>query len=562
MNLTMRRRMAESAASRRDFETADDTFRKAKAEEGRALERLRLLRSGHVDAVTQEYTLPSHIEGRVVDRMVNPGVEVQGQFSGGTSVELFTVGDTDVLWLHVDVAQAELPQVRIGAPVTVRVLAYPDRVFAGKLEWVSPTLDPALRTARVRRSMRTPDGLLKPEMFVTAATGTPATEGLGIPRQAVVCINGQSTSRGEAARTVDRPSNDAKWSFRSARAIWRISHLPLDLAEAKWVPVLGNLAEGERVLVEESHPAEHTDGELFRAKSKLVIAIAEQQEVPHAVTMGGRLTFYEMQVTHVFSPVGGRIIRFLAGPGVKKGGPLALVSSPDLGSAFSDELKAKADLVAVEHERRRQREMHVLHASSEHDLEAAEDNYARVKAKYDRAEQKTRLSREGALDSVSQQFVLRSPIDGDVIANARARGSRPVLRSIQHRRAPHELDRLWLLADAARGRPAAPDKRRQAGPGGIFWPAIPWHGGLGLGYARSRVAHGQGAMRPRTRGGGDWRGTGWSASPGRARPWPGCATRSCAKVRRRLPSSISPTYRVARSPFGAGAPSEQLAGNM
>jgi len=29
-----------------------------------------------------------------------------------------------------------------------------------------------------------------------------------------------------------------------------------------------------------------------------------------------------------------------------------------------------------------------------------------------------------------------------------------------------------------------------------------------------------------------------------------------------LPSSISPTYRVARSPFGAGAPSEQLAGNM
>ena len=137
---------AEQAASGRDYEGAEDNYRKAKAEEERALQRLRFLRSGQVDAVTQEYTLPSPIAGRVVARYVNPGVEVQGQFSGGTAAELFTIGDIDKLWLFADVGEEDLQAVRLGARVEVRVLAYPQRVFDGRVEWLSPALDhPPLR---------------------------------------------------------------------------------------------------------------------------------------------------------------------------------------------------------------------------------------------------------------------------------------------------------------------------------------------------------------------------------------------------------------------------------
>ena len=64
--------------------------RRAKAEEERALKRLRLLRAGRIDEVTQEYALVSQLDGWVIARNANPGVEVQGQFSGGApSGELY-----------------------------------------------------------------------------------------------------------------------------------------------------------------------------------------------------------------------------------------------------------------------------------------------------------------------------------------------------------------------------------------------------------------------------------------------------------------------------------------
>jgi cobalt-zinc-cadmium efflux system membrane fusion protein len=145
---------------------------------------------------------------------------------------------------------------------------------------------------------------------------------------------------------------------------------------------------------------------------------AEERDLPEVLTSGGRLTFDDRLVTHVFSPVNGRIERVVAAPGqlVRKGDPLAVLASQDLGSAFSDELKAQADLIAAQHEVARQRDMFALQAGSARDLEAAEDNYGRAKAEHERASQKIRILRSRGADGVSQEFVLRSPIDGEVVA--------------------------------------------------------------------------------------------------------------------------------------------------
>ena len=51
------------------------------------------------------------------------------------------------------------------------------------------SLDPALRTARVRASVANPDGLLKPEMYATVVIGRPAVQKLAIPREAIVRID-------------------------------------------------------------------------------------------------------------------------------------------------------------------------------------------------------------------------------------------------------------------------------------------------------------------------------------------------------------------------------------
>lgn len=492
---------AERAGSSRDFETAEDNYRKAAAEHQRALQRLRLLRAGRIDRVTQEYTLPSPIAGRVVARTVNPGIEVQGQYSGGTAVELFTVGSTGTVWLFADVSAGDLAQVQPGAAVSARVLAYPDRLFRGKVEWQSATLDPVLRTGRIRCSLDNAEGLLKPEMFASVLIERPAVQRLSVPRESVVRINDQSFLYVAAGA---RPGGKQVFKRRHVaiperagngkRKVARGSEVfvPVDGGEADLVPVLDGVAEGEKVLIDRGPQRPGTDGEVSlsrdqMARGKIDVVTVEERDIPETLTVGGRLAFDDLRVAHVFSPVNGRIAQVLAAPGqrVKKGAPLAIISSADLGAAFADERKAHADLTAAEHEVKRQREMYALHASSQKDLETAEDNFGRAKAEYQRAAQKTRLLREGARSASGQEFVLRSPIEGEVIARTanpgvEVQGAYAGGGTLVELFTVGSTDELWLIGDVYEAdlpfvKPgAAVSLELPAHPGRLFHGTVDW----------------------------------------------------------------------------------------
>src|ERR1700737_1800996 len=294
---------AEKAASSRDFENAEDNYRKARAEHQRALQRLRLLREGRIDAVTQEYLLPSQIDGRVVARTVNPGMEGQGQFSGGTAVELFTIGSTEGVWLFADVSEAELPELREGAAVAVRVLAYPDQVFHGKVEWISATLDPALRTARIRCSLPNPGELLKPEMFASVRIERPTVPRLAVSCDAIVRIGDQSFvyvaggTRPDGRQVFKRrhvqiPNRDGP--PRKTTQAGSEVFVPAGSQEPDGVPVLAGLAEGEQVLIDAGRrrPRGADDALLSReqlALGQISTVLAEERDVPDAVTLGGRV---------------------------------------------------------------------------------------------------------------------------------------------------------------------------------------------------------------------------------------------------------------------------------
>ena len=86
--------------------------------------------------------------------------------------------------------------------------------------------------------------------------------------------------------------------------------------------------------------------------ANLVVQPVGDQDVGGAVVTSGKVTFDDLRVSHVFSPVTGRVVRIEAQPGqrVKKGQPLAVIESPDVGNAFSDLAKAHADLTAAEHD--------------------------------------------------------------------------------------------------------------------------------------------------------------------------------------------------------------------
>jgi cobalt-zinc-cadmium efflux system membrane fusion protein len=174
------------AGSQKDYEVAIDAEQKARAEFERARARAQLFHASESDGVSQEFVLRSPIDGEVVARMANPGVDVQGQLAGGNAVELFTIGELDKVYVLADVHELDLSSFRKGDEMRIRVVSYPDRVFTGRVDWISAALDPQTRTARVRCVLDNPERLLKPEMYASLELQIDRGVQVAVPKAAVI----------------------------------------------------------------------------------------------------------------------------------------------------------------------------------------------------------------------------------------------------------------------------------------------------------------------------------------------------------------------------------------
>jgi cobalt-zinc-cadmium efflux system membrane fusion protein len=187
------------------------------------------------------------------------------------------------------------------------------------------------------------------------------------------------------------------------------------------------------------------------ARLKITTASVDLQDVDDTVLTSGKVSFDDQKVVHVFSPVAGKAVKVLAqlGNHVKKGDPLVVIESPDIGVATSDLGKARADLVAAAHDYQRQKELLETHATSQKDFETASDNYRRAKAEVERAEQKARLFRQG--DVTGQTYTLRSDLEGEVFMKAVSPGME--IAGQYGGANPIELftigqaDTVWVIAD-------------------------------------------------------------------------------------------------------------------
>lgn len=174
-----------AAAPQKDVEAAQADRDRARAESERAASHLALLggQPGGAHGVDQHFVLRSPIAGVVVDRAINPGLEVRTDAQG----PLFVVSDPSRLWVYLDVVDQELASVRAGLPLTLHCNAYPQRVFAGRVEVVGDTLDPATRTVKARGVVDNPNRLLKAEMYVDVEVADPSLRpALEVPSAAVV----------------------------------------------------------------------------------------------------------------------------------------------------------------------------------------------------------------------------------------------------------------------------------------------------------------------------------------------------------------------------------------
>jgi cobalt-zinc-cadmium efflux system membrane fusion protein len=223
------------AGAQKDLDAAQAARDRAAAELARARHRTRLFHIAS-DGVSQRVALRSPIDGEVVARSANPGMEIAGQSSGGASPELFTIGNLDQVWALADVFEIDLPEVKLGAPVKVRVVAYPDRTFAGAVDWISPALDATSRSARVRVVLSNPARELLPEMYATLSISTPARRALAIPRAALLHLGDQLVVLVQTGRT-----ENGLMRFQQRR-------IRVEADDADPVIVVSGLAQGDQIV--------------------------------------------------------------------------------------------------------------------------------------------------------------------------------------------------------------------------------------------------------------------------------------------------------------------------
>jgi cobalt-zinc-cadmium efflux system membrane fusion protein len=226
----------QKAGSASDLENAQDAYRRAKAEVERSDEKERLLRVGNADAVSQTFSLAAPVDGEVLMRNINPGIEVQGQYSGGATQELFTIGELDHVWAIGDLYEMDFARVHVGAPAVVTVVAYPGKIFKGVVDWVSGSLDPNTRTAKVRCNFDNTDRFLRPMMYATVQISVDQKTALAIPRDALLRLGDQKIV------FIQLGESDGLVKFR---------RMPVDVDEgesSQWLEVKKGLQAGQKIV--------------------------------------------------------------------------------------------------------------------------------------------------------------------------------------------------------------------------------------------------------------------------------------------------------------------------
>ncbi|MCW5659972.1 MAG: efflux RND transporter periplasmic adaptor subunit [Burkholderiaceae bacterium] len=100
---------------------------------------------------------------------------------------LYQVTDLSSVWVVADVFEQDIGLVKAGAKASVKVSAYPGRVFEGRITYVYPTLKAETRTIPVRVELPNPGQLLKPAMFAQLELPVgPTAPVLAVPDTAVI----------------------------------------------------------------------------------------------------------------------------------------------------------------------------------------------------------------------------------------------------------------------------------------------------------------------------------------------------------------------------------------
>ncbi len=152
------------AIAAKDLETAQDAEDKAKVDVETTKRHVEILGAdpAHPSPLID---LRAPVSGTIVEQNV---AGYEGIKSLDNTPNLFTIADLGQVWVVCDVFENDLGEVHLGDSAEIRLNAFPDRPFKGKVADISRILDPNTRSAKVRIVLGNADGSLRPGMYAAA----------------------------------------------------------------------------------------------------------------------------------------------------------------------------------------------------------------------------------------------------------------------------------------------------------------------------------------------------------------------------------------------------------
>lgn len=151
--------------------------------------------------------VPSPISGRITARNAAPGLLVQP----GNAPAPYTLADINTMWMLANVAEDDSPAFTVGQVERVRLGAFPDRVFAGRVTTVGASVDPNTRRVLIRSEVKDPQHHLRAGMFANFTIDVEAPV-----RSPAVPLNGV-VREGDGTETVWVTSDRHRFTRRAVR---------------------------------------------------------------------------------------------------------------------------------------------------------------------------------------------------------------------------------------------------------------------------------------------------------------------------------------------------------
>src|SRR5215470_9242111 len=212
----------------KDREQAESDYSQAVAEFDRAQTRLRSIGvSAEQIANSRLLTVKAPVAGSLIDLQVAPGA-----FLNDLTAAAMTIANLDTIWVTANVPEKDISFVYNGQTVNVTFPSYPNKVFSGKVLFVSDVVEPDTRRTKVRIAFDNPDKMMKPNMFANTTFVAPPVSRLIVPTSALLMTNDKTSVFVEVA----------EWAFERR-------DIEVAYQEGPTAVVKVGLRPGERIVV-------------------------------------------------------------------------------------------------------------------------------------------------------------------------------------------------------------------------------------------------------------------------------------------------------------------------